>query len=108
MEPETHDVRRDFVREARTREYFFEHHPVSRHIEEDLRDARELPRFPPGTRVECKYDGKFLKGTVVGNHYREPHFEPGYWAPYQIQLDDDEPGDMIYINYDRDESIRAA
>ena len=37
---------------------------------------------------------------------------------YQIQLDDDEPGDMIYINYepgdmiyinyDRDESIRAA
>ena len=25
MEAETHDVRRDFVREARTREYFFEH-----------------------------------------------------------------------------------
>ena len=25
VEAETHDVRRDFVREARTREYFFEH-----------------------------------------------------------------------------------
>ena len=25
VDPETHDVRRDFVREARTREYFFKH-----------------------------------------------------------------------------------
>ena len=25
VEAETHDVRRDFLREARTREYFFEH-----------------------------------------------------------------------------------
>ncbi len=25
VDPETHDVRRDFVREVRTREYFFEH-----------------------------------------------------------------------------------
>ena len=25
VDPETHDVRRDFVREARTREYFLEH-----------------------------------------------------------------------------------
>ena len=77
-------------------------------LEEDLQIARELPRFPPGTRVECKYEGRFCKGTVVGNYYREPDFEPDYFAPYQVQLDDADGGDLIYINYDHDESIRAA
>ena len=66
------------------------------------------PRYGPGTPVECLLDGEFCRGIVVGNHYREPDFEPGYYAPYQIQLDDDEPGDMIFINYDSDETIRVA
>ena len=83
-------------------------HPVSRHIEEDLQNARELPRFSPGTRVECKYEGRFCKGTVVGNYYREPDFEPDYFAPYQVQLDDADGGDLIWMPDDDDEYVRAA
>jgi len=71
-------------------------------------DARELPRFPPGFRVECLYEGRFCKGTVVGNYYREPDFEPDYFAPYQVQLDDADGGDLIWMPEDDDESVRAA
>ena len=75
--------------------------------ERSLQDARELPRFPPGFRVECLYEGRFCKGTVVGNYYREPDFEPDYFAPYQVQLDDADGGDLIWMPQDDDEYVRA-
>ena len=83
-------------------------HPVTCWVEESLEEALALPRFPPGTRVECNYQGRFCKGIVVCNHYREDDFEPGFFAPYQVQLDDDEGGDLIYARSDRDGQIRIA
>ena len=40
VEAETHDVRRDFVREARTREYFFEHGHEARGVRLFIRSPR--------------------------------------------------------------------
>ena len=44
-------------------------------------------RFPIGTRIECLGpDGMFGLGTVVAHHYREPSWEEGRTAPYQIRM----------------------
>ena len=58
--------------------------------------------------VASEYEGRFCKGTVVGNHYHECSFEPDFFAPYQVQLDDDEGGDLIFMPEDDDEYVRAA
>ena len=73
--------------------------------------ARSLPvpRFRVGARVECCIDDAFLKGTVVGHHYRESAWEPGVFAPYQVKLDGQSPGsDLIFVPRDDDSFIRAA
>ena len=44
----------------------------------------------------------------MGNYYREPDFEPDYFAPYQVQLDDADGGDLIWMPQDDDEYVRAA
>ena len=62
--------------------------------------------FPVGARVECLIsDDTWVPGRVIKLHYHESGFEPGYFAPYQIELDD---GKLIYAPDDDDECIRAA
>ena len=60
-------------------------------------------------------EGTFLKGTVVNHHYREPHWESGLFAPYQVKLDKGSHGvvpendvGLIYASEDNDSFIRAA
>ena len=57
--------------------------------------------------MECCIDDAFLKGTVVGHHYRESAWEPGVFAPYQVKLDGESPL-LIYARWDEDGCIRAA
>jgi hypothetical protein len=51
----------------------------------------------------------------VGHHYRGPQWEPGLFAPYQVQLDRESHGSvtendvgLIYALEDNDSFIRAA
>ena len=90
-------------------------HPVAVGIEGSLRDAQfELQgkllslrvslRFAVGERVKCCVGGgKWAPGRVIKLHHHEASFEPGFFAPYQIRLDD---GGLIYAPEDRDTCIR--
>ena len=61
-------------------------------------------RFAVGTRVKCCVGGgKWAPGRVIKLHHHEASFEPGFFAPYQIRLDD---GGLIYAPEDRDSYIR--
>ena len=60
-------------------------------------------RFNVGQRVECCIgDDRWLPGTIIKTHYKEPSFEAGFTAPYQIQLD---VGNRIYAPLDEDNYI---
>ena len=94
-------------------------HPLVRDIELSLRKSRGAlgdhemratlpePRFKVGARVECYLKPRFLKGTVVQQHYRDSDWEPGVFAPYKVKLDDVSIG-LIYAPGDDDRYIRAA
>ena len=63
-------------------------------------------RFAVGARVECARGGDtWAPGRVIKLHYHEEGFEPGFFAPYQIELDD---GELIYAPDDDDNWIREA
>ena len=73
-------------------------------LQEKLLLSRVSLRFAVGARVEC-WIGTWAPGRVIKLHYHEASFEPGYFAPYQVELDD---GGLIYAPEDDDECIRAA
>ena len=62
-------------------------------------------RFAVGARVECARGGTWAPGRVIKLHYHEESFEPGFFAPYQIRLDN---GTLIYAPDDDDNWIREA
>jgi len=59
----------------------------------EAQDGKELPspRFKVGTRVTCRMKpgvpGEWANGTVVRLHYRHPHMQQGFVAPYQVSVD---------------------
>ena len=63
-------------------------------------------RFEVGSRVECCV-GKdhWEPGTVVALWYTEEGFPPGFYAPYQVELD---MGNLIFAPDDSDRCIREA
>mmetsp|Transcript_26876 Transcript_26876/g.70598 ORF Transcript_26876/g.70598 Transcript_26876/m.70598 type:complete len:574 (+) Transcript_26876:46-1767(+) len=63
-------------------------------------------RFKVGDLILAKVgmEGEnWQEGKVVAVGYREPHFPPGFVAPYQLQL---KSGQLIFAPYDRDDIIR--
>ena len=71
--------------------------PLHEHIDSHLRFSKE-------TRVECCVGkNQWLTGTVVALWYSEPDFPSGFFAPYQVQLDDDR---LIFAPDDSDRCIR--
>jgi len=66
-----------------------------------INDVKAL-RFGVGDRVECNV-GVWQPGTIIKTHYKEPSFEAGFTAPYQIQLD---MGNLIFAPDDEDRYIR--
>ena len=65
--------------------------------------------FTVGDAVECNVGrNKWAKGKVVKLRYRDESFPPGLFAPYQIQLDKSEGGDLIYAPCDEQDVIRAS
>lgn len=76
---------------------------------ENLAKKAEALRFSLGDRVECKL-GAWTPGTVVALLWRGENMEPGEVAPYQVQLDEDEPDgspNLIFAPIDDDCCIRA-
>lgn len=59
-------------------------------------------RFKVGQKVRCK-NGTWAKGTIVKLWYREPYWETGRFAPYQVELDD---GDLIFVPKDTDQLVK--
>ena len=59
-----------------------------------------------GSRVECCV-GKdhWEPGTVVALWYTEEGFPPGFYAPYQVELD---MGNLIFAPDDSDRCIRES
>ena len=51
-----------------------------------------------GDRVMCKLDS-WKEGTIIKVWYREPLWETGRYAPYQVELND---GRRVYIPRDTD------
>ena len=88
-------------------------HPTTVAIEDELRDAgavlrcRETPlRFKVGSRVECCFGtDHWASGTVIKLWYTEDSFAQGFYAPYQVELDD---GDLIFAPEDSDRCVRRA
>lgn len=71
---------------------------------EEARLARPF-RFNVGARVECNVaTDSWIGGTVVAHHYRQSHWPPERWMPYQIQLDD---GALVCAPVDEDMCIRS-
>jgi len=102
------------------RRVFGDVHPVVGSIAGALYKVLPVPRFAGGTRVECcRGGGEYHKGTVVALHYRDETsfdetFGRGYFAPYQVQLDNKSHGvvpendeGLIYAQEDHDGCIRA-
>lgn len=67
-------------------------------------DVYETPRFPVGTRVQCKIDEGWQVGTIKRHWWRNEGFGNRRTAPYQVALDDER---LISAPQDRDETIRA-
>ncbi|KAJ1449660.1 hypothetical protein M885DRAFT_534893 [Pelagophyceae sp. CCMP2097] len=62
-------------------------------------------RFLEQARVECCVGrDEWLAGNVVKLWYREPGFPPGFFAPYQVHLDD---GRLIFAPEDSERCIRV-
>jgi hypothetical protein len=68
-----------------------------------LEKKREALRFAVEDHVECKVGGRWRKGEVVAQIYREEGMAPGLVAPYQVKLKD---GDLIYAPADDDDVVR--
>ena len=61
-------------------------------------------RFRMGTRVACCVGkGNWVEGSVAALWYREAGFPAGYFAPYQIELDD---GRFIFAPEDTNRCVR--
>ena len=86
-------------------------HPITVGIENELQEARELLRsretplrFKVGDRVKCCVDeGRWASGTVIELWYTEDSFAQGFYAPYQVELDE---GRLIFAPEDSDACIR--
>ena len=86
-------------------------HPITAGIERDLQEAREVLRsretplrFKVGSRVKCCVDeGRWASGTVIELWYTEDNFAQGFYAPYQVELDE---GRLIFAPEDSDACIR--
>ena len=66
-------------------------------------------RFQVGDAIKCVVDdGTWEGGTVVSRLYRCEDMPPGVLAAYEIQLDEDDPGDTTYCVPDDERVIRAA
>ena len=87
-------------------------HPLTVDIEDDLRKsraalrARETPlRFKVGSRVKCcGGPNHWESGTVIKLWYTEDSFAQGYYAPYQVELDE---GRLIFAPEDSDACVRS-
>ena len=67
--------------------------------------VRSTLRFGVGSHVECFLEDEgWRHGVVVATYHKEPSWEPGKWAPYQINLDG---GLLIYAPEYDDACIRA-
>lgn len=62
-------------------------------------------RFGPGVRVECWSRHRWCPGTIVAMHYRDPDWEAGCCAAYQVRLDN---GFLIFSPSDSPICIRAS
>jgi hypothetical protein len=61
-------------------------------------------RFDVGSRVECCVGADHWEpGTVVALWYTEEGFPPGFYAPYQVELD---MGNLIFAPDDSDRCVR--
>ena len=88
-------------------------HPTTMGIWRSLHNARgalrtrETPlRFKVGSRVECCVGtNHWESGTVIKLWYTEEDFAQGFYAPYQVELDD---GNLIFAPEDSDECVRRA
>ena len=61
-------------------------------------------RFDVGSRVECCVGTDHWEpGTVVALWYTEEGFPPGFYAPYQVELD---MGNLIFAPDDSDRCVR--
>ena len=86
-------------------------HPGTRGIENELQEARELLRsretplrFKVGDRVKCcGGPNHWESGTVIKLWYTEDSFAQGFYAPYQVELDE---GRLIFAPEDSDACIR--
>ena len=95
-----------------TRRIYGPAHPFSATIQSHLKhfgkrlvafDTVSL-RFAVGARVYCSYiGGRWAPGRVVTLHYHEDDFDPGYFVPYQVQLDN---GECVFAPEDSDTYIR--
>ena len=91
-------------------------HPITSSIRQSLhlarvaRCARETPlRFKVGSRVECcvgtnRGEAQWAPGTVIKLWYTEDSFAQGFYAPYQVELDE---GRLIFAPEDSDKCIRG-
>ncbi len=77
---------------------------------ENLAKKAASLRFAVGDAIECIVDDpdNWMTGTIVSQLYRDEEMPPGVLAAYQIQLDEDPPGDTTYCVPDDERIIRAA
>ena len=98
-----------------TRRIYGPAHPFSATIQSHLKhfgkrlvafDTVSL-RFAVGARVYCTYfrgaSMYWEEGRVLTHHYHEDGFDPGYFVPYQVELDN---GLCVYAPEDCDDYIR--
>ena len=90
-------------------------HPITSSIRHSLhlarvaRCARETPlRFKVGSRVECcvgtnRGEAQWAPGTVIKLWYTEDSFAQGFYAPYQVELDE---GRLVFAPDDSDGCVR--
>ena len=99
--------------ERTARRVFGGAHPTTVGLENELQEAREVLRasetplrFKVGSRVKCCVDeGRWASGTVIRLWYTEDGFAEGYYAPYQVELDE---GNLIFAPEDSDRCVRRA
>ena len=97
--------------ERTARRVFGGAHPTTMGLENELQEAREVLRaretplrFKVGSRVKCCVDeGRWASGTVIQLWYTEEGFAQGFYAPYQVELDE---GRLIFAPEDSDGCIR--
>lgn len=66
-------------------------------------------RFKAGDAIICLVDDhSWATGRVLSTLYREEEMQPGVLAAYELQLDDDPPGDTTYCVPDDPRCILAA